>query len=476
MKIIIKINNYFILFFLFFLYSFQDVKRDYVIFDLKTYKNISDYPDEYENVFYENVYNILYSEISLGQNKEKIIMEIKAESFLFSIFNYNCEIPPINKSAISYLPTFANSSIIYYQNRFPIYGEYFTYILENNIYIKTNKGEKNAKINYMFSPRNDSNYTQNLILRPYSCFKLGFEIPFIRPNTDIDSINDFALNLVFQFKRANITSSYKWFIEYDNKDNLAGKLILGVDPHEYNPKKYNEINSKITKPIKRIDNNFYWDIQVNEIYLKNNNSTDLILDKEINLYLTCSLEVSLGVIFGTSGYKNYINDFFSKEKMCHNANPLILNKYIIYYCKKDIKENLKANFSSLVFNHRYLNKSFELNFDDLFLEKGEYIYFLVFFDRYDMENWKFGKPFLSKYFFSYDLDGRTITFYDNGKEKDDENSNILVLIIVIIILFLIFIVIGFFVGKYIYSYKKRKKGTELNERDDYNYESINNNG
>ena len=86
-------------------------------------------------------------------------MEIKAESFLFSIFNYNCEIPPINKSAISYLPTFANSSIIYYQNRFPIYGEYFTYILENNIYIKTNKGEKNAKINYMFSPRNDSNYT-----------------------------------------------------------------------------------------------------------------------------------------------------------------------------------------------------------------------------------------------------------------------------------------------------------------------------
>ena len=89
----------------------------------------------------------------------KIIMEIKAESFLFSIFNYNCEIPPINKSTISYLPTFANSSIIYYQNRFPIYGEYFTYILENNIYIKTNKGEKKAKINYMFSPRNDSNYT-----------------------------------------------------------------------------------------------------------------------------------------------------------------------------------------------------------------------------------------------------------------------------------------------------------------------------
>ena len=466
--------------FIVFLFHIYYVKNKYVIFDLKTYKNNSNYPDEYEKFFYDNLYNMIYSEIPIGPNKEKYIMEIKTNIYGLSVINHNCEIPPIdNLNSSSYDSNFGGSSIlkpiaIY----IPIYEEHYAAILENIIYFKTNEGEKNTKINFVFSPRNDSIYAPYYMVKPYTCFRLGFELFY--EIKDIESHTDIAMDLIFQFKRADIISSYNWFIEYDPENKDKGKLIMGVSPQQYNSKKYNEENSKKVNSIIRDDKTFFWDIQVNEIFFKN--GTDLILDKEVNLYLKCSLEPSLGVIFGTKGYKNYFEENFfndlKKQDLCYRSNPLILNTYITYYCKRETKQYLKDNFAPIIFQHRYLNKSFELNYEDVFQEKGDYIYFLVFFDRYGGDFWRFGKPFLYKYFFSYDYEGRAIYYYniedDNSTAKEDKKGDISFgLIMLIIILIAIFACLGFFVGKYIYSSKKRKKGTELNDQDNYNYESIN---
>ena len=485
-----KINYFNIGFFLVFFNIFSVVKNDYVTFDLKTYKNNSDYYDEYEKYFFDHLYNMLYSEISLGPNKQKMIMEIKVDTLYFSIYNHNCEIPPVdNTQTSSYLDNFANSTILKdIKNSIPFDGEYFLTLLENTIDVKTNNGQKTTKINYLFSRRNDTDYTQYLVLRPYTCFRLGFDIPFNSPS-DITPNNNLALNLAIQFKKNNITSSYKWFIEYDSNNNEQGKLILGSTPHDYNPKKYKEENSKTINTKIRMDSTFHWDIEVNQIYVKN--STGTYLDTDINSYLSCSLEPSLGVIFGSNGYKLFIEEnLFSKlrkDKQCYISNPLILNKYITYYCKKDIKEYLKEHFHSIIFLHRYFNKSFELNYDDVFEEKGEYIYFKIFFDKYVPDLWRFGKPFLSKYFFSYDIDNRLIIFYDkvgsdesnngnenNGDNKGDKSNNNIILICVIIVLIIIFGVVGFFIAKYIYTYQKRRKGTELEDTYGYNYGSLNN--
>ena len=470
---------------LFFSNIYSIVKSDYVIFDLKTFKNNSDYYDEYEKFFYDNLYNILYSEIALGPNHEKIIMELKVDTTYLSIYNHNCEIPPVDNSKnTSYLPTFADSKILKSLGEFNFEGEYYLSLLENSISLKTNNGEKKININYLYSPRNNSNYTEYINMRPYTCFRLGFDIPYIPPYSTIDSIKDYALNLGIQCKRNNITSSYNWFIEYNSNNNELAKLIIGAAPHDYNPKKYNEENSKKINTLKRMDESFHWDIEVNEIYVKN--KTGSYLDNDINLYLYCSLEPSLGVIFGTSGYKIFIEEnLFSQlisEKKCRKSNPLILNLYMVYYCKKDTKEYLKENFPTISFLHRYFNKSFELNYDDLFAEKGDYIYFKIFFHKREQEMWKFGKPFLSKYFFSFDLDGRTISFYDKigiDEKETEKNGNILnnnlVLIIIIIILALLVAVLGFFIGKFIYKTNIRKKGEELQDSDIYNYESVNDN-
>ena len=478
-----------------FFFNFCFVKNDYAIFDLNTYKNNSFYKEEYINFYFNNFNNILYTNIILGPNKEKFIMEIKSDTKGFTIFNHNCEIPPPDNSNISnYSPTLANSTIIESidDNETTIFEEYFTSILENTIYINTNNGEKSTIIDFVFSPRNDPDYLKRINLRPYTCFTLSFDINYIYKIEDIDTVDDIALNLIFQFKKKNIISSYNWFIEYDSNNNNIGKLILGEKPYKYNPNKYKEENERIMNAEKRKDNKIYWDIKMNEIYIKKGEES-----MPIDYYLSCSLEPTLGVIIGPIGYKlimeEYVFNPLMNENKCFKSDK-IENKYVMYYCNKDMKDFLqKSNYNNIYFLHRFYGKLFELNYDDLFEENGNYIYFKVIFTYNDNNDlWRFGKPFLKKYFFSYDLDGRTISFYDikendknngndnnennnknNNENNNENNKDNTLLIIIFIILILIFAVLGFILAKYFYLNKKKKKGTELIENDEYDYGSIN---
>ena len=451
------------------------VKNDYVYFDLYTFKNNSQYEEEYLNYFFDNFNNSIYSKILLGPNKEQFIMEIKSDKEGFTIFNHNCDIPPVDSSGpSSYLPTLADSSIIDYvdDNMTINFGEYYTYVLENTIYIQTNNGEKSTKVDFVFSPRNDTNYIKKLVLRPYTCFNLGFIITFINHIEEIDKVDDYSLNLIFQFKKNRIISSYNWFIEYNDNDKEKAKLVIGIKPKDYNPQLYQEISEKIINELKRKDNKIYWDIEMNEIYVKDSSN-----QKETIEYLKCSLEPSLGVIIGPVRYKFFLEDNIFKPLMNENKcfkKDNILGEYIIYYCKKETKDNKKnSKYSTVYFLHRFFRIIFELNYNDLFEEKGDYIFCKVFFIKDEIDIWRMGKPFLSKYFFSYNLDGRTISFYGGENEEQTENksssSSNTALIIIIIILILLFAVLGFFIGKYIYSSKKRKKGTELMENDKYDY-------
>ena len=50
-------------------------------------------------------------------------------------------------------------------------------------------------------------------------------------------------------------------------------------------------------------------------------------------------------------------------------------------------------------------EEFVLTYDDLFMEKGDKLFFLVVFDLSNSKiTWLLGKPFLKKYFFSYNYD------------------------------------------------------------------------
>ena len=441
------------------------IKSDYAIFELNTYQNKSNYDNEQINYFYDSFTNILYSEITLN-SKDKYIMEIKTDSLGFTIYNYNCDIPPLSKVATPpLLPGFSSSKIIDHvdTNDTEIYGEYFVYILNNTINIKTNKGDKNIYVDYIFSQRNDSEYTKNIVLRPYTCFNLGFHLI----NKEIE--DEYALNLLFQLKQKDIIDSYNWFIEYDLTDKKKAKLILGSKPYEYNSEKYKEKNEKSVQAEKRTDKMLYWDLKMNEIYLMINNQKEFI-----NNYFTCSLEPSLGVIVGTIGYKNIVEEkLFQKINKCYKEK-ILQSKYVMFYCDKDVKDLLKkSEYMKLYFNHRFFGKTFELDFDDLFEEKNNFIFFKIFFDEGKTDIWRLGKPFLVKYFFSYNFDGKTISYYNMEKEENKGNKNYrTILIVVIVVLALAFLVMGFFLGKYLYNIRKKKKMKAEELINDENIEHI----
>ena len=447
------------------------IKCDYVIFELDTYKNKSNYDKEQINYFYESVMNKLYSTISLGQKNTQYIMEIKINTIGLTVYNYNCDIPPLNSdSNPPLLPNFAESITIDHieDNDTQIYGEYFVYILNNTMNIKTEKEEKKIYVDYLFSQRNNSEYINKDILRPYTCFNLGFHL------MTKDIIDDeYALNLIFQLKKKDIINSYNWFIEYDSENKDKAKLILGVKPYEYNKEKYKEENDKTIEAEKRLDKIIYWDVKMSEIYLMKNNEKQLIEG-----YYTCSLEPSLGVIVGVIGYKLYVEDNLFKplikQQKCFKEKN-IFNKYIIYYCNKDMKDILeKSEAVKLYFYHRFFGKTFELNFEDLFEEKNNFIFFKIFFDEEQNDIWRLGKPFLIKYFFSYNFDGKTISYYNLEKNEDNNGTNIkTVLIVVIIILALIFLGLGFFLGKYIVNYRKNKKKKAEELLEDENIGEVN---
>ena len=458
---------------LFFVVNIYYINCEYAIFDLDTYKNNSNDYKEQINYFYNSISNILYSKISLGPKNIQFIMELKIDTIGLTIYNFNCDIPPINSdNNPPFLPNFADSEIMDHidDNYTEIYGEYFIYILNNTMNIKTEKGEKKVYIDYLFSQRSDTKYVKKDLLRPYTCFNLGFQL---RTKDIID--DDFALNLIFQLKKKDIIQSYNWFIEYDSNNKEKAKLILGAKPYEYNKDKYKESNEKTIQAEKRLDQIIYWDVKMNEIYLMKNKEKIKVKD-----YVTCSLEPSLGVIIGVSGYKIYVEEnLFTpliNKNLCFKENNFYKD-YVIYFCKKEAKETLiKSEAVKIYFNHRFFGKTFELNFEDLFEEKGDYIFFKVFFDEKNNEIWRLGKPFLIKYFFSYNFDKKTISFY--GQETNGENklNKKAILIVIIVALAFLFLVLGFFLGKYLVIYRKNKKKKAEELLNDENIGDVNING
>ena len=326
-------------------------------------------------------------------------------------------------------------------------------------------------------------------------FNLGFKLS---ESVDNDNNKEINTNIILQLKQKKLISSYNFNFHYD-KINIDGNIydgyiIMGEEPHQYIKNSYNEYQLYKTKALKR-DKNLSWDIYFNKIYYELNNK-EIILDNHVEYYNQAALTPTSGIIEGTLTYERSIkNSFFSKlikEKKC---TKLINDFYIFYYCDRNkiCNDDLKS-FPTLYFSSIELDYTFELTYEDLFLEKDDYIFFLIVFYDYPEEiqsyfneyisKWDFGTPFLKKYFFTFDYDNKYIGFYNNKTEtknnKQDEipkitnKNNIsekknywIIIIIIIIIIFGIF----FVMRKY---YIKNKKISAIELEND-NMDSDNSN-
>ena len=481
---------------LFFSYSLDNI----IIFPFKNTRTFENNVNE-NNFFFNFIPQNYITEISIGTPSQEMNIQLTLRDYRFYIANNICY----------------NNSISYYN-----YSQSSSF---NHISPATSPFDDLADASFVsdkVSFYNDINLNKNISIEKFKfyfyqtyrfkentkifCGVIGLSIN--RENYDLDYFDDdYYLPTIFQtLKNDDYITKYSWTYEYFDKtnyknniiknksviDNYDGLLIIGKYPHEYNPDLYsghylNNIYSD------KDSYKFLWNFAFTKIYY------DIYNNKEesiINLNQTqVELLFDINYIISTKEYYDSINEnyfnFYINKNICNiNNMKFEFNEYEIISCfKENFTINDKKKFPSIYFRHVEFNYTFFLNYDELFEENDNQIYFLIYFLKSNNNLWKFGKLFLKKFQFSFNQDSSTIHFYSDydkilSKRKNEykDNSNgsnkkYIKILIVCICIFIFSVVLGIFIGKIIGFKKEKKKADELEENFEYftQNENINNN-
>ena len=297
------------------------------------------------------------------------------------------------------------------------------------------------------------------------CANIGFEI-----NREKKTWTKFITKL----KDMNVIDSYKITMNYTK--NNEGYFYIGDFPHEFEPNNFKEFQLISTYGIPR-SSFCQFRIMMDNVYtIVNETKIFKISYNEVFFHL------ELGLIICHVDYFNFIKNVFFKEFFNNSICSLEsmtkdLNTYYMIICEDNISFNIKS-FPSIYFNHSELNKTFLLDYNDLFYYENNKYYFLIIYSSFSGSYWKLGKPFLKKYQITLDLDSKKIYFYDNLKKDNKEeqiynkdlytiNLKEILLIIFCLILFVILLIVLIKGIK-----KSRKKRANELKDDDYEYTGV----
>ena len=238
------------------------------------------------------------------------------------------------------------------------------------------------------------------------------EINYMNIGLQILSNDKFKYNFISLLKERKIINNYNWFILFEQLPkksdgeiysldeilNNKPKLLMGVLPHAYDPKKFIE-----KQFVQLYSNNLQWVIYFKYIYYfnKNKTNTDIISQKRSIYGNRVEIDFNNLLIYGPSLYLTYIKrDFFNEY--------LSLNICHIY-----TDDNIEGIFCEK-------SKNFvEFNYQDLFLEKDNKFWFLIVNEIYtEIDEWYIGFSLLKKYQFVFNQDSKTIGFYNPDLEVE----------------------------------------------------------
>ena len=333
------------------------------------------------------------------------------------------------------------------------------------------------------------------------CIKgeIGLALPgYTSKSTCLPIVNEIKEN-------DNTTTGQVWSIRYynptKNKD-YDGEIIIGIEPHEYEPSNYNELDYfTIYNHINEEYYNDRWNtehigfsLEFEKVFFYNDSNKDSI-EIITSEGREASLEFDLGMIKCPFVYFILIRDYFFLKYINLNICQEIIfsDGYHTFFCDKnnlEIKvEKFYKLFPSIYFYSFHLNYTFVLTGNDLFLEKDNKLYFMLFSKNEYLNNWRFGEIFFKKYFFTFNQESKKIGFYikssytdnDNNDEESINNKNkgkhkinfgIIILICGIILLVgeIAFCIYCF--NKKCFRNNRRKRANELVD-DNYDYLSIN---
>ena len=421
------------------------------------------------------------SELLIGTPPQKIVTLLVSNIYELNLFENMCDISP------SYYEKDKSSSYNFIKNIRYTYNNILNCsIINESIYLYTDENQINKisikGFNIIYSDNKKEEYKSNINeqnkyeYHPNTCLNIGFKPgQKISYNIDLNFIGQIKHNKIID---KSIVKGYDFTFKFTN--NNQGYLIIGEKPHEFDKNNFNEqqmllIGSKNTKFTSD------WYLEFNKIYYTgikiNGNSA-----YNSTFYADSSIKFDLdfGLIEGNYNYETNIKeDFFNyliDKKICFTDE--LDNEYRIYYCDKKLGINyIEKYFPTLKFCLKQFGFCFNFDYKDLFKEKDDKIYFLIYFklnDNYS-SRFTFGQIFIKKYILTFNYDTKMIGFYDkniiieSNKEQQNSNKTSGSNVAILIICSIVFVCIGFLFGKKIYEKARKKKANEL--IDDYDYES-----
>lgn len=476
--------------------KFNVLYSNYVCIPFKIYENnaLNDV-DKFENDY---ILNNIYIQLQVSQPSQNIFAKINSLDYELLMKKVN-ELPYNNLNSVFSPESSSSFSIISSKTD---YSDSNSKSVKDNFNFCNNYDlDKRKCINMQYYNNiNFIYYEQNLyddegkiieVEKKYTYIEIGLNIKsHFRPKDG----KYFILN---ELKANNYVSNNIWFIHYfknnnnDNNNNIKtsddeGIIVLGEDPTNFFVDKYSKDDIHSCKGInKNYDYRNYWSIVFQELKqksLKNDNSKEVVIQND----LQGVINHNYNVIVGNKHYMDIIESTFFWEYVtqgvCHKK--LANNKFYYFSCNSyslNLKK-IKEIFPSLYFKQDELGYTFELTPQDLFVQIGDRIFFLiVFYKNNPTGSFILGKVFLQKYFFSFDNELKKIFFYKENNDNSWNTENIKVelhwynsnkAITFLIILIFIFSIIGFYTGRRVYK-RRKKKIIELEDQYDFNYISAN---
>lgn len=191
-----------------------------------------------------------------------------------------------------------------------------------------------------------------------------------------------------------------------------GNLIIGEYPHIIDPINYKIEDLRLCRR--------RYSFPFNSLQIAFNNI--IFQNKSLDSVDYAEFRYEINYISGTKMLESELDIYFSEflqKSICFKQIILIKNiiPHTYFYCDKHkLKDNLK-NFPPLIFHNFDLDFTFELNYEDLFIEKGDKLILMIFFNHYFFRDWVLGKPFLKKYQFLINQDSKTFGIYKKFEQQ-----------------------------------------------------------
>ena len=469
---------------------FDFVLNDYVAIPFKIFKDSDSIYISDDSFISDYIVNKLYFFLEVGIPYQKLIGTVNSLEYELLMkkgeFCFNQKINYFFNTSIS------NSFSLISSKTNTYFDSFDSSYVQDNINLCTNynmeekKCERNKsfKINFILSKK-------STIDEEVSNKHDDFEINYIEIGLNLKTHFGTQYSLYKNLFENKYIENNIWFISYfndneientnnnnNNKDIINkpddGMIIFGENPLHFFKDKYETSYILNTNGINRnYDYNNYWSIIFNEIRLKTPDGTkDILFGNDIQGVINHNYKV----IVGSEKYMNYIEQYFFSNYISDGRCKKHLNDKFYYYSCNSLLVNFKTieqTFPTIYLKQVDLNYVFELNATDLFITRGDEIFFLVVFNaKYSTPSFLLGSLFLKKYMFYFNNNNNQITFLREIKKNEKKNMiiihwyNSVGTIIFLIILFIIIGFLGFYYGKKIYN-KRKLRANELEDNFDY---------